>query len=106
MLRAIPFKSAGRAQEYFTQALAKEDYWSKDAEVAGLWHGRAAERLGLVGEVKSEDFQALTNNRHPLTGEKITVRDRKGRVIGMDFLLWGPEIGELTLCLYGGFPDH
>jgi conjugative relaxase-like TrwC/TraI family protein len=101
MLRAVPFKSAGRAHEYYTQALAKEDYWSKDAEVAGLWHGQAACKLGLKDEVKAESFEALTQNRHPITGEKITVRDRKGRVVGMDMSFGVPKSVSLLYAFTG-----
>lgn len=91
MLRGVPFKSAARAHDYYTQALVKEDYWSKGAAVAGLFHGKAMQRLGVEGEVKSKDFEALANNRHPVIGEKITVRDRPGRIVGMDMSFGVPK---------------
>jgi len=78
MLRAVPFKSAARVSEYFSQALVKEDYWSKGAKVAGIWHGKALEKLGLVAgsKVEAKDFEALARNAHPKNGETITVRNR------------------------------
>lgn len=97
----VPFKSASRAREYYTQALVKEDYWSKAAAVAGLWFGKAAEMLGLPGEVKAKDFEALAINKHPMTGETITVRNRKGRVVGFDMNFGVPKSVSILYAFTG-----
>jgi hypothetical protein len=51
MLRITVFTSAAAAQGYYTAGLARQDYYSKGQEVAGRFHGKAAERLKLPREV-------------------------------------------------------
>lgn len=70
------------------------DYYSQ-GEAIGLWGGLAAERLGLIGEVAREDFDALSHNRHPRTGERLTPRTRDGRRVGFDLNFHAPK--SLTL---------
>ncbi|MFN3480980.1 MAG: MobF family relaxase, partial [Thermodesulfovibrionales bacterium] len=50
--------SQGQAQHYYQ----KDDYYSRGT---GTWQGKGAEALGLEGEVKKEDFQALLAGRDP-----------------------------------------
>jgi len=40
--------------------------------------------LGLQGVVRDGDFEALCNNRHPVTGEQLTPRMRDDRRPGFD----------------------
>ena len=72
MLRITPSTSAKGAKEYFTQSLTRSDYYIDGQEVAGRWHGEAAQRLGLSGEVEAKEYFAMCDNRHPQTGEQLT----------------------------------
>jgi len=72
MLRITPSESAAGAKKYFGDSLTRSDYYIDGQEVAGRWHGKTAERLGLSGEVKEQDYFALCDNVHPRTGERIT----------------------------------
>ena len=101
MLRMVPFKSAARAREYYTQALVKEDYWSRAAGVLGMWAGKIAERLGITGEVKSKIFEALSLNKHPETEERITARNRKGRIVGFDMNFGVPKSVSILYAFTG-----
>ncbi len=69
MLQITSVMAGGRA--------AKWEYYAQ--EFAGVWGGKGAQILGLSGEVTQREFNALTNNKMPGTGEKLTVRMRKVR---------------------------
>ena len=66
-------------ETYLENHLRANDYYSKGERVTGEWVGLGAEKLGLRGEVTSEQFEALRTNRHPLTGEKLTPRTKETR---------------------------
>ncbi len=91
MLRVVAHKSAAAAHKYYAEGLRREDYYSEGQEVAGKWHGRAAELLGLSGDVTPEAFAALVENRHPGTGERLTMRMKGERVVGHDFNFHAPK---------------
>jgi conjugative relaxase-like TrwC/TraI family protein len=86
MLRVVQSTSQAQAQSYYTT-----DYYSEGQELAGRWGGTAAERLGLAGEVKQGDWAALCDNRHPLTGAKLSRRRNKERTQGYDFNFHVPK---------------
>lgn len=103
MLRIIESKSASGAKKYFDDGLRKEgvDYYlGTDQDIPGLWGGRAAEMLGLSGQVNREAFHALCDNLHPVTGERLTARNADGRRCGFDLTFNAPKdlsvIFELT----------
>jgi conjugative relaxase-like TrwC/TraI family protein len=56
---------------------AKWEYYVQEFD--GVWGGNGAVILGLSGAVTQREFNALTNNKMPGTGEKLTVRMRKIR---------------------------
>lgn len=91
MLRVVAHSSAAAAQKYFSEGLKREDYYMDGQEVAGRWHGKAAAMLGLEGSVTREAFSALVENRHPVTGEKLTPRNRAGRRVGYDLTFNAPK---------------
>jgi conjugative relaxase-like TrwC/TraI family protein len=91
MLRITPSRNAAAAKKYFEESLTRSDYYIDGQEVAGRWHGKAAEPLGLSGEVKAEDYFALVDNRHPETGARLTPRDRQDRRPGFDFTFSTPK---------------
>ena len=53
--------------------------------------GRGARRLGLEGDVKQADWEALCDNLHPETGEQLTPRTRANRTVGYDFNFHVPK---------------
>src|SRR5208283_3167148 len=62
------------AREYFENQLCVGDYYDEGQRVSGEWLGAAAERLGLSGKVRMDDFVRLCENQHPATGETLTQR--------------------------------
>lgn len=91
MIRMIQSRAAGQAKAYFSDALLKSDYYVEDQELAGLWQGRLAGRLGLSGIVGRADFFALCENRHPQTGEHLTPRTKADRTTGYDINFHCPK---------------
>ncbi|MBI2512504.1 MAG: relaxase domain-containing protein [Opitutae bacterium] len=72
---------------YLGRHLASNDYYCENEAVIGHWQGRAAERLGLHGEIRAGDeaFERLRNNQHPEDGHKLTPRNSAERVKFFDF---------------------
>ena len=94
MITARPQKNLETAKAYFRKHLAKDDYHSEGQTVAGWWFGQGAMRLGLdlAAPVTQETYERLCDNRHPLTGEKLTVRQRQtDRRICYDFVISAPK---------------
>jgi conjugative relaxase-like TrwC/TraI family protein len=60
---------AGQGLDYFDNHYSQDDYYTRNQRCAGRWTGRGAALLGLGGEVRLEDFDALLHGRHPRTGE-------------------------------------
>ena len=91
MLRITPSRNAAAAKKYFGESLKRSDYYIDGQEVAGQWHGKAAERLGLSGEVQDKDYFALIDNKHPETGEQLSPRNKENRRSGFDFTFSVPK---------------
>jgi conjugative relaxase-like TrwC/TraI family protein len=70
------------AQEYFEEHLCVGDYYDEGQRVAGEWIGKGAERLGLSGRVRADEFLRLCENQHPTTEEKLTQRLNSTRTDG------------------------
>ena len=68
------------AREYFAEHLCVGDYYDEGQRVAGEWVGVGAERLGLAGKVRADDFLRLCENQHPATGEKLTPELKTTRI--------------------------
>jgi conjugative relaxase-like TrwC/TraI family protein len=62
------------AKEYFEEHLCVGDYYDEGQRVAGEWVGLGAERLGLSGKVRADDFLRLVGNENPSSGETLTQR--------------------------------
>ena len=99
MLRIIESTSAGQAKSYFSSA----DYYSEGQELIGQWQGEGAKRLGLGGSVGAKDWDALCDNLHPKTGEKLTLRTKEQRRVGYDFNFHVPKS---VSVLYGLTEDE
>ena len=52
-------------------AAGVEDYYLGSGEAPGVWTGRLAEQLGLVGVVQADDLRALIDGCHPDSGERL-----------------------------------
>ena len=81
MLRVTQNSSASGTTKYFF------GYYSEVELDVSKWHGKTAEKLGLSGEIKEKDFEAICNNSNPKTGEQLTRRNRKDRTVGYDFYI-------------------
>ena len=91
MLRVVAHKSAAAARQYYAEGLKREDYYSEKQEIIGRWHGWAAELLGLKGHVTGNAFAALAENRHPTTGQRLTLRTNADRIVGYDLNFHAPK---------------
>ena len=80
MVTAQTQYSLANACSYFAEHLAVGDYYAEGQQVAGVWFGQSAERLGLAGPVKSDQFFRLCENQHPDTGDTLTQRLNTTRV--------------------------
>jgi conjugative relaxase-like TrwC/TraI family protein len=90
------------AKDYFTEHLSKSDYYMRDSqEIAGEWHGRGAELLGLSGTVDKENYFRLCENLNPLTGEQLTPRVKADRRVLYDFTFDAPKSVTLAYELGG-----
>ena len=61
---------------YLANHLSANDYYAKGERVKGEWVGKGAESLGLSGEVRPEDFEALRINQRPGTGRTADASDQ------------------------------
>jgi conjugative relaxase-like TrwC/TraI family protein len=93
---------ARAAKNYFTQHLSRSDYYMRDEqEVAGEWHGRGAELLGLNGQVDKDNYFRLCENINPATGEQLTPRTKAARRVLYDFTFDAPKSVTLAYELGG-----
>jgi conjugative relaxase-like TrwC/TraI family protein len=88
MLRITQNTHVDGARSYYTKSA---DYYSEGQELVGSWRGKAARMLGLEGDVQQADWDALCQNLHPATGEKLTPRLKSERTVGYDFNFHVPK---------------
>ena len=94
MITARPQKNAVTAKQYYSEHLGKSDYYSEGQQTVVRMFGKGCERLGLDPGVSlpQEAFERLCDNLHPITGEKLTVRQRmKDRRVCFDFTVSAPK---------------
>ena len=84
MVTAKTQYSLTNAKGYFEEHLCIGDYYDEGQRVAGEWIGLGAERLGLSGKVRAEEFLRLCDNQDPATGELLTQRLKTTRREGDD----------------------
>lgn len=87
MLRIIQNNSPGGAKNYYSTS----DYYMEGQERAGIWRGLGAERLGLEGQIRKEDWDSLCDNQAPGTCNSLTPRQRLDRRVGYDFNFHVPK---------------
>ncbi len=71
-----PCRNKLGALNYFAQHMAKGDYLTQHGQSEMIWRGEGAAKLGLSGQVDQEHFARLCDGKHPLTGERFSVRDK------------------------------
>ncbi len=98
MLTITQGKSVAGTQHYFEEALTRGDYYMGQ-EVAGRWHGRGVDVLGLQPDraVTREQFNQLLEGHHPVTGQALAQRQRSDRRPGMDLCYSVPKSVSLAL---------
>lgn len=85
--------SIGHATAGYYLNLAKDDYYHKGKEPAGLWYGKGADAFGLSGEVNRQDFLALCAGFKPgdLTERLVQNAGRENRRAGWDLTFSAPK---------------
>src|SRR6266567_2436058 len=58
MVTAKAQYNLGNAKRYFGEHLSVGDYYQEGQKTGGEWFGRGGETLGLIGQVKADDFLA------------------------------------------------
>ena len=85
MLRITQKTSGSDTAKYFF------GYYSEHELDKPVWLGKGSEKLGLKGEIKEKDFEAIGNNKHHLTSEQITDRMVENRTSSYDFTFSVPK---------------
>jgi hypothetical protein len=76
----LTIRAMSNGQGYSARHLEHSDYYPEGERIIGHWQGRGAELLGLSGEVKSEQFEAIRQGLDPQTGEFLRQRQSADRV--------------------------
>src|SRR3990167_3164532 len=72
---------------YLESHLSANDYYCKEESITGVWVGRGAELLCIEGHSilkLDEAFERLRINQYPLTGAKLTKRNKTTRLPNFD----------------------
>lgn len=101
MLKIHASESASGAKSYFFEGLRHGDYYTEGQERVGVWWGKAADMLGVSGEVETKDFCRLVDNRHAASGEQLTLKTLTLRRPGYD-LTFCPCKSVSVMALLGG----
>jgi hypothetical protein len=64
--------SAGQARRYHAEEFqsARDNYYTEGDVIRGVWQGQLAERWGLAGHVREDQFERLAEGQHPITGDQ------------------------------------
>ena len=76
----LTIRAMSNGEGYSARHLEHSDYYAEGERVIGLWHGRGAEMLGLSGEVKSDQFEAVRQGIDPTSGEFLRQRQSADRI--------------------------
>lgn len=92
MITARPQKNLASAKQYFGEHLSQGDV-ADSRMIPGQWLGKGVQRLELdaTKPVSGGAFERLCDNQHPLTGQRLTVRDVPDRRIFYDFVASAPK---------------
>ncbi len=92
----LTIAAMGSGQNRYYTSLATTAYYTEGGEPPGQWAGGAAKPLGLSGQVKPEQLQALFDGFDPHTGRPLVqnagqMQGRYGRKPGWDFTFHVPK---------------
>src|SRR5437016_12646366 len=94
MFTVVTQKNLTDAKRYFQEHLTRNDYYTQEIR-PGQWIGVGAERLSLnaTQAVTCGQFEALCENQHPQTGERLTLRQNENgnRRVFFDFTCSAPK---------------
>ncbi len=76
----LTIRAMSNGKEYSSRHLEHSDYYAEGERVIGRWCGQGAELLGIGGEVKPVDFEALRQGLDPKTGEFLRQRRSADRI--------------------------
>jgi conjugative relaxase-like TrwC/TraI family protein len=81
-----------RSVAYYLEQVARDlhDYYVGEGESPGVWAGQLASAFGLSGEVSEEQFRAMLEEKHPVTGERLKWRPNT-KVPGWDVTFSPPK---------------
>lgn len=73
MLSISKALSVAAAEDYYDEQYSngRENYYTEEDKVTGVYFGGLAEDIGLSGDVSQEQFQRLIRGQDPLTGGQI-----------------------------------
>jgi len=80
MIFMLTIRAMSDGVGYAANHLEHRDYYAEGERVSGRWEGHGAKLLGLEGGVRSEDFEALREGRHPTTDEFLRQRRSADRI--------------------------
>ncbi|EMI24080.1 MobF family relaxase [Rhodopirellula europaea] len=100
MLIATQSRNIACTSRYFDEVLTQGDYYLGQ-EINGRWQGKGAALLGVGhgSDVTKDQFDALLQGKHPITGEPLTQRNRKDRRPGMDLTFSVPKSVSLAWAI-------
>lgn len=94
----LTIRAMSNGRGYAEQHLAHSDYFAEGQRIIGSWQGRGAAELGLVGEVRAEQFEAIRQGLHPETGEHLRPRQSADRLsAGGEIQSRGRHLYDFTL---------
>jgi conjugative relaxase-like TrwC/TraI family protein len=76
----LTIRAMSNGRGYAANHLVHSDYFAEGQRVVGHWQGRGAAELGLVGDVREEQFEAIRQGLHPETGESLRPRQSADRL--------------------------
>ncbi len=76
----LTIRAMSNGKEYTSRHLEHSDYYAEGERVIGRWCGKGAALLGIGGEVKPDDFEALRQGLDPKTGEFLRQRRSADRI--------------------------
>jgi conjugative relaxase-like TrwC/TraI family protein len=76
----LTIRAMSDGKGYSARHLEHSDYYAEGERVVGRWFGRGAGLLGLSGEVKQEEFEALREGCHPSTAAFLRQRQSADRL--------------------------
>ena len=102
--------AAGQAKYYLEQAHGRvdaiqsvaggiEEYYTGPGEARGMWLGRGADELGLLGKVNESELRPLLEGLHPRTGEPLRTSNSPVRVAGFDLTFSAPKSVSILFAL-------